>query len=220
MRWIISAAGVLLAIALLTLALDTPNGSLSRISNVGPARTAINIELDDRPEWRQFIIFSAIQRRADELNRLRELPDTPARSGAAPKIVSLPDNRNSDQKDNDETGVNVQPSSTVTVDIDKSLSLEFPVAGPPFDIDESLPIEFPVAASPETKPRAIRASPRIKARNVRRQVRAPAKRELPRPQNFFEFPFGNQLAKQTPATNWSNYPAAPQTPVTSAITNY
>ena len=80
-RWIIPAGGVFLVVALLTLAFITL--SRSHISGVASAHTAINIELNDSPEWRRFIVLSAIQRRADELNRLRVLPDRPARTGSA-----------------------------------------------------------------------------------------------------------------------------------------
>jgi hypothetical protein len=86
-RWILPVGCVLLAIALLALAFNAPDGSRAQISNVVPVRGPI-IEWGERPEWRQLIILSAIQRRADELNKLRELPDT--RADAAPATANVP----------------------------------------------------------------------------------------------------------------------------------
>jgi len=76
-RWILPVGCVLLAIALLALVFNAPDGSRAQISNAAPVHGPI-IEWGERPEWQQFIILSAIQRRADELNKLRELPDTRA----------------------------------------------------------------------------------------------------------------------------------------------
>ena len=87
-RWILPIGGLLLTIALLALALNAPDGSRSQlIPNVAPARVAM-IELGERPEWQLFTLLHASQRRTDELNRLRELPDTPARTDAAPAAPS------------------------------------------------------------------------------------------------------------------------------------
>ena len=82
-RWMLPVGGVLFAITLLALALITPDGSRSQATNGVSVRSGI-IELGERPEWRQYIIQSAIQRRADELSKLRELPDAPIHTDAAP----------------------------------------------------------------------------------------------------------------------------------------
>ena len=50
-------------------------------SAMAPARGAL-VDRDRHPEVRQFLILAALKR-ADELNRLRDLPDTPARSDDA-----------------------------------------------------------------------------------------------------------------------------------------
>lgn len=86
---------MLLAIMLLALVLSPPDGSPNQFrTSMTPVRGAM-IERRDHPEWRQFLIRAAIQR-ADELNRLRDLPDTPVQivpppvPAPPPPIVLLP----------------------------------------------------------------------------------------------------------------------------------
>ena len=136
------------------------------------------IARDEHPEWRQFLILAAI-RRADELNRLRELPDTPTRTDAAArKVAGLPTERSdTDPEADDETGSIVEP----------------PAATIPIDIGETSSIELPVAA-PEEKPPVIRTPQRVKSRNESRakgvhrarRARTPAKPEPPATFNLLE----------------------------------
>ncbi|MGB8896387.1 MAG: hypothetical protein WA322_27310 [Pseudolabrys sp.] len=179
-RWILPVSSILLAIAILALAFTTLDGSRSQMGNVAQVRRSI-IEWGERPEWQQFVILGAIQRRAVELNRLRELPDTPART----------DHSDSGPKDNnDETVLNVQA----------------PAPAGPIDSGE---VELPVAAVHE-KPPAIEPPQRVKSHNqnrskdMRHRVRALARRQLVRQQNFSKQPFGNQT-EQRPAVNTNNY---------------
>jgi hypothetical protein len=179
-RWILPVSSVLLAIALLALAFITLDGSRSQVGNVAQVRRSF-IEWGERPEWQQFVILGAIQRRAVELTRLRELPDTPART----------DHSDSGLKDNhDEAALNVQA----------------PAPADPIDSGE---LELPVAALPE-KPPAIEPPQRVKSHNqnrvkgVRPRFRVLARRQLVRQQNFSEQPFGNQTG-QRPAVNTNNY---------------
>jgi len=118
------------------------------------------------PEWRQFLILAAI-RRADELNRLRELPDTPTRTDAAPaapKVAGLPTGRSdTDPEADDATGSIVQP----------------PAATIPIDIGETSSTELPVAA-PEQQPPVIRSSRAMKAGSRARITRDAAGRRANR----------------------------------------
>jgi hypothetical protein len=186
---ILPVGGVLLAIVLLALALSPPDGSRAQLrSNLAPVRGAM-IERSEHPEWRQFLMLAAIQR-ADELNRLRELPDTPARTDAAPaapKVADLPTERSdTDLEVDDETGSTVQP----------------PAATIPIDIGESSSVELPVAA-PEEKPPVVRLvkshnKSRIRgARHVRR-ARGPAKPDPTVSFNLFDLLFGSGPTTQPP----------------------
>src|SRR5262249_53209756 len=87
---ILPVGGVLLAIFILVLALSPPDGPRAPLNTaMGPARGAL-VDVGYHPETRQFLIGAAIKR-ADELNRLRELPDTPTRTAApAPAIEPAP----------------------------------------------------------------------------------------------------------------------------------
>ena len=151
---ILPVGGVFLAILLLVLALDAPERMYVQLTpGVTPLRGAL-IAPDDHPEWRQFLMQAAI-RRADELSRLRELPDTPARSEPAPPvpaIASVPVKRGDTDADvNDETG-SIQQSPPATI---------------PIDIGEASAFELPMAA-PEEKPPVIRTPQRVKSRNESR----------------------------------------------------
>src|SRR5215471_20511415 len=72
--WILPGGCALLAIVILALSfrtLDRPHSQ--SMPNVPQARFAV-VELGEHPEWRQFLILSA-DRRANELNKLREMLD-------------------------------------------------------------------------------------------------------------------------------------------------
>ena len=182
---ILPVGGVLLAIMLLVLALNPPDGSRTQMApSVGPMRGAM-IARSEHPEWRQFLMLAAI-RRADELNRLRELPDTPTRTDAAPKVAGLPTGRSdTDPEADDQTGSIVQP----------------PAATIPIDIGETSSFELPVAA-PEEQPPAIRVKSRnesrIRGAHHARRSKTPGKSETPATFNLFEPLFGEQKSRQKP----------------------
>jgi hypothetical protein len=194
---ILPVGGVLIAFMLLALAFSAPDRSRTQLTaNVAPVRGAM-LERGEHPEWRQFLILAAIQR-ADELNRLRELPDSPVRTDAgpaAPRVAGLPTDRSGSGPDeNDETGSIVQP----------------PAATIPIDIGESSSIELPVAA-PEQKPPVIRTPQQVKPRHEgrsrgaqrARHARARVKPEPPRPFNLFELLFGPPATNQPPTVGAS-----------------
>jgi len=146
---ILPVGGVLLAILILVLALSPPDGSRAPLSSaIGPARGAL-VDRDRHPEVRQFLILAALKR-ADELNRLRELPDTPARSGdAQSKVAGLPSERA--DTDPDETGsINETPAVSIPIEIGEPSSTELPVTAP----EESMPaIQNPERARPQRESR-------------------------------------------------------------------
>ena len=101
------------------------------------------IARSEHPEWRQFLIQAAI-RRADELNRLRELPDMPADTAPRAQGRRPADRaRDSDPEADDETGSIVQPpAATLPIDIGEPSAFELPVATP-----EELPPVIDAAAA-------------------------------------------------------------------------
>ncbi|MGB9298280.1 MAG: hypothetical protein WCB52_18980 [Pseudolabrys sp.] len=173
---ILPVGGVLLAILILVLALSPPDGSRTPLNSaIVPARGAL-LDRDRHPETRQFLILAAIKR-ADELNRLRELPDTPVRSDKAqPKIAGLPSDRN--DTDPDETGtINGTPGVSIPVEIGEPSSTELPVA------------------APEGSAAATNSKPQRESRRRVHRVRAARPTTRPgQPQqfNFFEMLFGGQ----------------------------
>ena len=212
---ILPVGGVLLAVTLLVLALSPLDGSRTHLRpNVAPVHGAM-IERNEHPEWRQFLILAAIKR-ADELNRLRDLPDTPTITAmppapaaptkpvaattepakvadpSTPKLAGLPTERSdTDPGNGDTTGsIAEQPSATI-----------------PIDIGETSAFELPVAA-PEEKPPVIRTPQRSKAHNEsgvrttrhRRRISA-AKPDTLASVSILALIFGPQPPRQPPAAN-------------------
>jgi hypothetical protein len=187
---ILPVGGVLLAITLLALALNPPASMHARLTpGVVPMRGAM-IEQSAHPEWRQFLLLAAI-RRTDELNRLRELPDTAIRiddasvataAPAAPKLAVLPTERNDTDPDADDaTGAILQP----------------PAATIPIDIGEPSAFEL-LVATPEEKPPVIRTPLRLKSDNENRPSGGPrrAKAAPPGPLGPYRAIFSGQKTKQ------------------------
>src|SRR5215467_804342 len=113
--WILPGGCTLLAIIILALSFGTLDRPHSQsIPNVAQTRFAV-IELGEHPEWRQFIILSG-DRRANELNKLREMPDIKGANDVASDIPM----------------VAAQPA----VDTGASTPVQAPIAAP----DENHPI--------------------------------------------------------------------------------
>ena len=122
---IIPVGGVFLAIAILVLAFRPPEGFRSQFPASAPARGAL-IEQADHPEWRQFLILAAIQR-ADEIGRLRKLPDTPVRNDKPqPAVAGLPADRN--DADPDDVLPPAAAGPTLPMEIGEPSSTELPVS--------------------------------------------------------------------------------------------
>lgn len=183
---ILPVGGVLLALMLLVLALNPPAGTHMPLAPSVAAMRGAMMTRSEHPEWRQFLMLAAIQR-AEELNRLRELPDSPARSEpapAAPKVAGLPRERSdSDPEADDQTGSIVQlPAATIPIEIGETSSFELPVA------------------APERQPPVTRVKSRNESRlkGVPRARRAKAATKTPASRNLLEILFGDQKTKQPP----------------------
>jgi hypothetical protein len=192
---IIPVGGVFLAIAILVLSLGAPGGSRIAMAPMMSARGPL-LQIDEHPEWRQFLIRAALQR-ADELNHLRDLPDEPVRSAPdEAKVAGLPIER-SDADPEDITGtINEAPAATIPIDIGETSSTELP------------------AIRPDDGPPVVKTPDRLKSQNVNRRKVArrfhrtkPAKPEPPA-LNFFEALFGVSPARPaSTATPQTNQPA-------------
>lgn len=193
---ILPVGGVLLAILILVLALSPPDGSRSPMAaTIAPARGAL-VDRDRHPEVRQFLIRAALKR-ADELNRLRELPDTPVRSDTTQsKVAGLPNDRS--DTDPEETGaVNETPSVSIPVEIGDPSSFELPVTSQ----EESAPaVRKPEPAKPE---REIRRRGAHRARH-----KVTANTTPPHQLTLFEILFGGQQYQQ-PAYGTQQYQQQP-----------
>ena len=158
---ILPVGGVFLAIAIVVLALGPPIGSRSVLTpTVMPARGAL-LQARDHPEWRQFLMLAAIQR-ADELSRLRDLPDLPVHTQAAPdagpdaaKVAGLPADRNGADPEYPTGSIAETPNATIPIEIGETSSTELPVR--------------PV----EERPPVVRTPPQTTAPN---KIRTPAER--------------------------------------------
>jgi len=186
---IIPVGGVLLAIMIVVLALEPPGGShTARTPPEMPVRGAL-IRMNDHPEWRQFLILAAV-RRADELSRLRELPDTPVQNAdqVAGKVAVLPTGR-SDSDPEDATGsIKEVPKLTFPLDIGVTSSTKLTVITP-----EEKP---PMLKAPERK--APNAS-RRKTPQRARQAKTPAQTQPAAQPNPLETIFGGQRTSQPAA---------------------
>ena len=140
---IFPVGGVLLAIFILFLALNPPDGSRSPVNTaMAPARGAL-VDVGHHPETRQFLIMAALKR-ADELNRLRELPDTPTRTAPAepaaiepapaapateePKVATLPADRTESDPEPDEPAATETPNVSIPVEPGEASAPELPAA--------------------------------------------------------------------------------------------
>jgi hypothetical protein len=147
-------------------------------------------QIDDHPEWRQFLIRAALLR-ADELSHLRDLRDDPVRDTAPDEVnvAGLPVER-SDAEPEDITGTIIEaPAATIPIDIGASSSAELPAIAP-----EDIP---PVIKVPER----VKSNIENRRKTVRRVRRAKVVKPAPPapsapPFNLFEAIFGTASSRQ------------------------
>jgi hypothetical protein len=126
---IIPVGGVLLAIMILVLSLSPPSGLNPGLTPTVRLARGVLMQLGEHPEWRQFLLLAAT-RRADELNRLGELPDMPVRGDRtkdAGKIAGLPVDRSAADPDDETGSINEMPGMTIPIEIGEPSSTELPV---------------------------------------------------------------------------------------------
>src|SRR5262245_49620794 len=100
-----------------------PDGSRAPLSSPGvPARGALS-DRDRQAETRQFLIHAALKR-AGELSRLRDLPDTPAHSeGPQPQLAGLPGERS-----------DADPEQSGSISETPAITIPFEVGGPAIEV--------------------------------------------------------------------------------------
>jgi hypothetical protein len=209
---ILPVGGVILAIVILVLALSPPDGSRSSLTAaIAPARGAL-VDRDRHPEVRQFLILAALKR-ASELRRLRELPDSPARSdepAEAAKVAGLPGQRTDAEPE--ETGpANDTPAVSIPIEIGEQSSTELPVTS---QVDTPAAIKKPEAGKPS------REVGRRAAHRTRHRVAVNTGQS--RQPTLFDYLFGGQ--RYQPTYNGQQYqqPAysGPQTAQAPAVYTY
>lgn len=193
---VIPVGGVFLAIAILILALNPPGNPRTRLPGLTPPATGAMMTPDTHPEWWQFLMLAAL-RRADELNRLRELPDTPVklplveatpkRPEKVPEVAAVPKDGN-DAEPEHVTGTIVRaPDAKIPVEIGETSSTELPV----ISHEERPPVMTPERAKlPHRSKAESTLPPKKTVRRARRSRLAAAKPQSVAQSNFFESLFG------------------------------
>jgi hypothetical protein len=201
---VIPVGGVLLAITILVLALNPPGDPRQRLPGVLAPATGVLISRGDHPEWWQFFLQAAL-RRADELNQLRLLPDTPVhvpietqpKAEPPPAVAAVPNSR-SDADPEDVTGaIPPAPGAAIPIEIGESSSVELPV----LPHEEQPPVITPARAK---TPRESEAQPAKKTARRAHRAKPPAKQAAQL--SLFEALFGDS---KKPAAN-SRRPASTQ----------
>jgi hypothetical protein len=197
---VIPVGGVLLAIAILLLALNPPGDPRAYFTGAGGALIA----REQHPEWPQFLLLAAF-RRAGELNRLRELPDTliplppeaPLKTAKPPEVAAVPNNP-TDAQPEDVTGTIVQsPKASIPLDIGETSSVELPV----IPHEEQPPVITPSRAKRQHEGNAAPEQAKPQPAKTRRTHRArpAAKQQAAAQFNLLEALFGG--ANGLAATN-------------------
>jgi hypothetical protein len=133
----VPVGGVLLAIVILVLnlALTRPGAPRESVAPVDRPASGVLMARADHPEWRQFLILAAI-RRGDEVERLRELPDSPpppprAQDDDGLQVAALTDIRQTEDADDVTNSITAYPRMALPVDIGEASSTELPISDTP-----------------------------------------------------------------------------------------
>src|SRR5215471_5240204 len=195
--WILPGGCALLAIVILALSfrtLDRPHSQST--PNVPQARFAV-VELGEHPEWRQFLALSA-DRRANELNKLREMLDIKGANDVAsdtPIVAAQPANRsNSDLDDG-----HVLSAQSRATDTDASTAVQAPIATPdenhPGGIQEN---KLAVPTLPEdTRAPVEEEKPTVSAREEN-PIAADQRNELNTSHELLDIKGANDVASDIP----------------------
>ena len=218
---IISVGGVTLAISILALALIPPGGTRLVLAQHEVVARGPLMDQDTHPEWRQFLIHSAL-RRAGELDRLRDLRDTIAREPevvaaepeyeivveapvppAGPQFAGLPSG-SADSHDETTGSIGGDLSATIPIEIGEASSTELPVTAaedtppvirlPALQMPSLEPAPLP-PARPQTIGEAARKpetkQPAVHKRPRRKPPAPPEPQPLPPPFNILAAIFGS-----------------------------
>jgi hypothetical protein len=188
---VIPVGGVLLAITILLLALNPPGDPRAYFTGAGGALIA----REQHPEWPQLLLLAAF-RRAGELNRLRELPDTPIplppeaplKTVKPPEVADVPNNP-ADAQPDDVTGTIVQsPKASIPLDIGETSSAELPV----IPHEEQPPVITPSRAKQQHEGNAApeQAKPQPGKLSRAHRARPAAKQQAAVQYGLFESLFG------------------------------
>jgi hypothetical protein len=149
------------------------------------------IEANDHPEWKQFLVQAAF-RRADELERLRALPDTPmvVEMTTEPEVAPEPEavNESSATTTGEEAIAALPPQDGPHVkdDVTGSIDEDKPTGIMPVEIGEASSVELPLAEEqtlppvrqPETLQKLNDNQPKAQRKPVAQaKKKAPAKPE-------------------------------------------
>lgn len=129
----------------------------------GPA-TGPLLALEAHPEWKLFLMQAAL-RRANELDRLRELPDTPALPSPSTDTIATLPAAPSDVAPEDATGsIVTAPETVLPMEIGETSSTELPVGTPqitpPLQTPQTLKPVNESVVKPVRKQRRARAKPK------------------------------------------------------------